>query len=396
MANVKYLYVDPTSGFTTEDLLTIDTFEGPSGASRAVKTNSSGKIDNSLINFSAFDRVFDVRAASNIDLTLSAPGATIGGVTMVSGDRFLAYGQTTTADNGIYIWNGAAAAATRWADYDSADEISAGDLVVVTEGTFAERVYILATNSPITVGTTALTYSPLGTQLIDAGTGLSYNGTTLNVNLAAGGGLKFVSDEIAVEPADFAGTGLQDDGADNLEIDFADPATEMNTSRAVKASDLSNNGPNQGAKILGFDPANVSGLTAATTLQGAVEDALEAAAAPGVDFTVGAGGVTKGFPVYISGDDTVRAYTGVSSGTRVVGLAYSTTAAAGNVRVVKNSTVLTGVLSGATAGTRYYWNGSGLTTTIPTGANAYVWVVGEAKNATDLFVDVQFLKRNSP
>lgn len=40
----------------------------------------------------------------------------------------------------------------------------------------------------------------------------------LDLDLASGGGLKIVSTQLSIEPNDFAGTGLEDDGSDNLRI----------------------------------------------------------------------------------------------------------------------------------------------------------------------------------
>ncbi|RYF32266.1 MAG: hypothetical protein EOO21_07075, partial [Comamonadaceae bacterium] len=76
----------------------------------------------------------DVRTAAVTNVDLSAPGATIGGVTMVAGNRFLATAQTTGAQNGIYVWNGAGVAATRATDADAANEVANGSSVYVTEG----------------------------------------------------------------------------------------------------------------------------------------------------------------------------------------------------------------------------------------------------------------------
>jgi hypothetical protein len=228
------------------------------------------------------------------------------------------------------------------------------------------------------------------------GDGISISGNTINVDFATGGGLKFSGGQLTVEPADFAGSGLQDDGSDNLEIDFADPATEMNTTRAVKASDLFNNGANQGAKILGADPASLTYSTA-TTIQGVLEDldaAIFVAATPGVDYVAGSGGVDKGDLVYVSANNTVLPKP-ISNATYAVGLALTTEAVGQTVRTVAENTVLTGVLTGATFGTRYYWNGSALVSTIPTGSGDYVWLCGVAKNATDLDVHVEFIKRNT-
>jgi hypothetical protein len=391
--NAKFLYVD-TNGNYAEASAAITSSAGAGDAGKLVQTNASGKIDASLINFSAFNKVYSARVASTANIALSAPGATIDGVTLSNGDRFLAKNQTTQAENGIYVFNGAAVAATRASDWDEASEIKAGDIVVAEEGTTNDnKVYILTTNNPIVVGTTALTFADIGTQIVGAGNGLSYSGTDLNVN--AGDGIQILSDNVAAKVSDFAGLGLEDDGSNNLAIDFANPASEMGTSRAVKASDLSASGANQGAKILGFDNSAVTIYTAATNLQQAVEDAFSWATTPSVPFTVGTGGVAKADAVYISADDTVRKYATLSGSERVAGLAIANTAAAGTVRVLQDSAVLTGVLSGATAGAAYYWTGSGLSATIPSGSGSHVWRVGIAKNSTDLLVRIEFVKKNS-
>jgi hypothetical protein len=51
------------------------------------------------------------------------------------------------------------------------------------------------------------------------GDGLTLDSASLAAALAASGGLKFASGDIAVNPADFAGALLQDDGSDNLAVD---------------------------------------------------------------------------------------------------------------------------------------------------------------------------------
>jgi hypothetical protein len=82
----------------------------------------------------AFKDNVRVRATTNI--TLSAPGATVDGIAMVSGDRFLASGQTAQSENGIYVWTGAATPATRSTDASTADELESA-IVMVDEGTHA-------------------------------------------------------------------------------------------------------------------------------------------------------------------------------------------------------------------------------------------------------------------
>lgn len=83
-----------------------------------------------------------VRLITTANVNLAAPGATLDSLTMVSGDRFLASAQTTTTQNGIYVWNGAAVPATRASDDDAAGEVKDGTTVAIAEGTAQGRIYI--------------------------------------------------------------------------------------------------------------------------------------------------------------------------------------------------------------------------------------------------------------
>ncbi len=78
----------------------------------------------------------NVRVAAQVNTTISSPGATIDGITMVSGDRALLRNQTSIPENGIYIWNGAATPMTRAADASTFDELE-NAFVPVDEGTNA-------------------------------------------------------------------------------------------------------------------------------------------------------------------------------------------------------------------------------------------------------------------
>ena len=56
------------------------------------------------------------RVSTQGDINLASPGATIDGITMASQDRVLVRSQTAPAENGIYVWNGAATTMTRSLD----------------------------------------------------------------------------------------------------------------------------------------------------------------------------------------------------------------------------------------------------------------------------------------
>jgi hypothetical protein len=75
-----------------------------------------------------------VKTQSNIDL--SAPGSSIDGISLSSGDRVLVALQSTASQNGIYVWNGAATPATRALDANTFAELEAA-VVTVEEGTDA-------------------------------------------------------------------------------------------------------------------------------------------------------------------------------------------------------------------------------------------------------------------
>lgn len=132
-----------------------------------------------------------VRAASTGNITIATPGATIDGVTMSANDRFLAKDQTTGAQKGIYIWNGAAVAATRATDADAGTELKPGTVVYVTEGTTnADKQYVITSDVAITIGTTDQTWSQHGGGLTYTGSnGVNVSGTNITGVAAASGGL---------------------------------------------------------------------------------------------------------------------------------------------------------------------------------------------------------------
>lgn len=97
------------------------------------------------------------RVATTADITLSAP-QTIDGVSAIAGDRVLVKDQATGSENGLYVV--AAGAWSRAVDADQNDEVRAGLLVFVSEGTAGgNKLWMLTTNDPIVVGTTALVFS---------------------------------------------------------------------------------------------------------------------------------------------------------------------------------------------------------------------------------------------
>lgn len=80
------------------------------------------------------------RVATQANINLSSPGATIDGITMSLGDRVLVGNQSTQSQNGIYIWNGASTAMTRSLDANTFAELEQA-VTTAEEGTNAGSSY---------------------------------------------------------------------------------------------------------------------------------------------------------------------------------------------------------------------------------------------------------------
>lgn len=145
-----------------------------------------------------------VRTASTANVTISSPGGSINGVTLANGDRVLLKAQTASAENGIYVFNGAASAMTRSADATvsgGVQTLTSGMAVLATEGTVnADTAWVLSTNDPLTVGTTGLNYVQFGGgNSYTPGNGLSLVGSAFSVTAAAGGGITVAAGGVSVD-----------------------------------------------------------------------------------------------------------------------------------------------------------------------------------------------------
>jgi hypothetical protein len=108
-----------------------------------------------------------VRVATTVNITLTAPGATIDGITMVSGDRMLVKDQSTASQNGIYVWNGASSTATRALDASTFAELEAA-VVQVEEGTTNNGTTWRQTAVNGVIGTNDVLWSAFGGSVPDA------------------------------------------------------------------------------------------------------------------------------------------------------------------------------------------------------------------------------------
>lgn len=122
-----------------------------------------------------------VKVATTANITLTGT-QTIDGVAVVANDRVLVKNQTTASANGIYIVK--AGAWTRASD--ALDGMVKGGMAVwVNQGTTnGDSRYVLTTDDPITVGTTALTFTKdFQASDIVVGTGLTKSGNNVSARL---------------------------------------------------------------------------------------------------------------------------------------------------------------------------------------------------------------------
>lgn len=97
-------------------------------------------------------------ASANLDLDGIE---TIDSVLTVAGDRVLVIGQTDASQNGI--WVVASGPWTRAEDFDAVEQMVAGVLVAVQEGTvYAGSLWMFTTPAPIVVGTSDLSFAVVG------------------------------------------------------------------------------------------------------------------------------------------------------------------------------------------------------------------------------------------
>jgi hypothetical protein len=130
-----------------------------------------------------------------VDLATGGLLLQIDGVQLVAGNRVLVKDQESPAENGIYV-----VAAGSWAraeDYDSADEVQAGDFVFVSAGTSYLSTGWVQINPVSTLGTDPIVwdqFSGAGTYL--AGNGLELNGSTFEIDTDITATKSYVDEEI--------------------------------------------------------------------------------------------------------------------------------------------------------------------------------------------------------
>lgn len=199
---------------TTVQATRLDQFAAPTGAVALNGQRLTGVADPTSAQDGAtkayvdsvaagFDVKASVRVASTVNVAIATglvAGQVIDGITLVAGDRVLLKNQTAPAENGVYLAV-SGGSGTRAADFNGnsgsgGNAANPGSFVFVEQGTAnSATAWVLVTQAPITIGTTALSFSQVGgAASYTAGNGLQLTGnsfaavgTTNRISVSAGG-----------------------------------------------------------------------------------------------------------------------------------------------------------------------------------------------------------------
>lgn len=406
---------------------------------------NKGYVDSTVTGLDVKDSVKYITTAE-ISSILTANQATVESAldqvgasapTLVSGDRILVKDQSTNAEeNGIYVFDGTNIARSTDADQDA--EVTPGLFTFVEQGdTFADTGWVLSSDGPITVGTTSIAFTQFSsagqvvggngfvtragnvvefTELTDqnvvignatdnpakvgttgAGTAGSAGSNQIEASTANALVIKanVISDDQVNSSANIDATKLQ------IQNPFS-PAAASSAPVAVVADDLvssaieklqqhlnalGSTGAGVGASLVSIGNLSVPSLTS-TNVQDAIDELV------GQDFTAGTGGVTLGDVVFVSAANEIQTYATITNLEYPIGIAAESAIASATSKVISGG-VVEG-LSGLTPGTRYYWDGSALVSTLPGLAGQYIWQIGTATDVDKLLVDIDLVKRNTP
>lgn len=185
----------PTVGSDAARLLDVQTASSGLAVKASVRAKTTGVLPACTYN------------GTTKTLTANANGALPAqdGVSMGEGERLLVTQQATATQNGIYtvtILGGPSQAwvLTRATDFDESADIAPNACCFVQEGTTgADTMWVLVTNAPITLDTTALTFSQFASLAsLTAGAGLTQTGNTIDV-VAADSSLTIGADNMNVK-----------------------------------------------------------------------------------------------------------------------------------------------------------------------------------------------------
>ncbi len=225
-----------------------------------------------------------VRVATTANLTSSYNGTnktltntgalsalSIDGVALAVGNRVLVKNQTTGTQNGIYTVTTVGSASVAWVltratDADTSAEVVNGIYTFTSEGTVnANRGFTLITANPITLDTTALTFTQVtAAGQIAGGAGLTRSGNVLDIVSASTSRLVVNPDSI-----DLATTGVVAGTYRSVQVDVY--------GRAIAGTNPSRSGwtaPTGTATRTGFATSSATVTQVAQALKAVIDDLI--------------------------------------------------------------------------------------------------------------------------
>ena len=223
------------------------------------------------------------------------------GVSLALGDRVLVKDASDPAANGIfYVSQVGDGSAVKWkleraTDADTTEELTNGAFVFVGSGTNQGAGYVLTSLDPITINTSALTFTQFsGAGQLTGGDGVTISGNTISLDLAAAGGLEIASAQLSLKVED-ASLVLSANGL-KVQHNGTSTATDTNGIKAaVPSSDKLNLTPN----VAALDQSSTGISLTSAPADGSRVDVF----VNGVAAAVGSG--TKALDCYFSADNGV-------------------------------------------------------------------------------------------
>lgn len=126
-----------------------------------------------------------VIAASTANISLSSAPSSLDGVTLSASNRVLLKNQTTSSENGIYVFASTGAAFTRSPDMNTWAEVPAAYIWIEEGSTNADTAYICTSNPGGTLNTTAITWSLFSSAAsISASAPITFSGNNISIALS--------------------------------------------------------------------------------------------------------------------------------------------------------------------------------------------------------------------
>jgi len=129
----------------------------PSGNNDAA---NKSYVDTQISNLNQTFKVKpNARAATTGSITIANPGtAVFDGITLTSGQILFVRAQSTTAQNGLYTFNGSGSALTRISQMDVWSEVPGAFFSVDEGSTYADTIWLCTSNSTGTIDVTSVDF----------------------------------------------------------------------------------------------------------------------------------------------------------------------------------------------------------------------------------------------